>query len=94
MMAATPDRIAWPNLDPRTALSKLTIPGLWVFGGQDRNMYVDVSVDRLDGLIKNGHHNYEYRLFPNYDHQLGNEGLDVMQPTVEWIRNSLAGARR
>lgn len=94
MMAATPDTIAWPNFDPRTALSKLKIPGLWVFGGQDRNMYVDVSVDRLDGLIKNGHPNYEYRLFPNYDHQLGHEELDVMQPTVEWIRNSLAGAPR
>ena len=94
MMAVAPDRIAWPDFDPRTPLSKLKIPGLWVFGEQDRNMYVDVSVDRLDGLIKNGHPNYEYRLFPNYDHELGHEEIDVMQPTVEWIRNSLAGASR
>jgi hypothetical protein len=94
IMAATPDGLQWPNFDPRTELSKLKIPGLWVFGGRDRNMYVDLSVDRLNGLIKDGHRNYEYLLFPAYDHQLGNEEPDVMQPTVEWIRNSLAGASR
>ena len=41
----------WADFDPREALSKLAIPGLWLFGGRDRNVDVDVSTERLDGLI-------------------------------------------
>jgi len=76
----------WPDLDPREALSKLTIPGLWLFGGRDRNMDVDVSIERLNGLITAGHDNYSYRLFPDYDHRLGGINADVIDPGAAWIR--------
>jgi uncharacterized protein len=94
MMAAKADTLEWANFDPRAALSKLKIPGLWMFGGRDRNMDVDISIDRLNGLIASGHRNYQYRLFPTYDHQLGHEDLDVMGPTVEWIRSAVAKSDR
>jgi hypothetical protein len=94
MMAAKADTLEWGNFDPRTALSKLKIPGLWMFGGRDRNMDADISIDRLNGLIASGHRNYQYRLFPAYDHQLGHERLDVTGPTVAWIRNAIAKSDR
>ncbi len=77
---------AWSDFDPREALSKLTIPGLWLFGGRDRNADVDVSTERLDGLIAAGHKDYSYRLYPGYDHQLGGINADIIDPSVEWIR--------
>lgn len=94
MMAAKADTFEWANFDPRTALSKLKIPGLWMFGGRDRNMNVDISLDRLKDLIASGHRNYQYRLFPAYDHQLGHENMDVMGPTLEWIRSATATSDR
>ena len=76
----------WADLDPREALSKLSIPGLWMFGGRDRNMDVDLSIERLNGLIAAQHGNYAYRTYPDYDHQLGGINADVIDPSVEWIR--------
>lgn len=94
MMAAKADTLEWANFDPRTALSKLKIPGLWIFGGRDRKMDVDLSIERLNGLIASGHLNYQYRLFPRYDHNLGREEMDVMGPTVEWIQNAVSRSDR
>jgi pimeloyl-ACP methyl ester carboxylesterase len=80
---------AWADYDPRTTLGQLKIPGLWLFGGRDRNVDVDLSIERLNGLIKHGHCNYEYRLYPSYDHYLGGLKVDVIGATVDWIRKEL-----
>jgi uncharacterized protein len=80
---------AWADYDPRTALDQLKIPGLWLFGGRDRNADVDLSIERLKGLIAHGHSNYEYHLYPSYDHYLGGANADVIGATVEWIRKAL-----
>jgi len=77
---------AWADFDPRTALDQLKIPGLWIYGGRDRNVDVDLSIERLKGLITHGHANYGYRLYPSYDHQLGHFSVDMIRSTVEWIR--------
>jgi uncharacterized protein len=90
MMAGIADRLDWPSFDPREVLSKLTIPGLWVFGGRDRNVDVDVSVARLKELIAAGHPHYTYRMFPDYDHSLGGENEDVIDPSLAWIRATVA----
>lgn len=88
-MVETPDQFAWANFDPRDALSKLAIPGLWIFGGRDRNMNADLSITRLKGLIAAGHHDYSYRMFPNYDHFLGGDQEDVIGPSIAWIRETV-----
>lgn len=51
------------------ALSKLSIPGLWIFGGQDNSIPVDLSVARLEELIAAGKP-FEYRVFPELGHIL------------------------
>lgn len=80
---------AWADYDPRDALDQLKIPGLWLFGGRDRNVDVDLSIARLKGLIEQGHSNYEYDLYPSYDHSLGGLNVDVIGATVDWIRKVL-----
>ena len=85
-MSGIPDHFAWPDFDPRAALSRLKIPGLWFFGGRDRKVYVDLSINNLNALIAAGHINYSYMLFPGYDHNLGGEQGDVIDPLLAWIR--------
>jgi uncharacterized protein len=94
MMTDPANRIefAWADYDPRDALEQLKIPGLWLFGGRDRNVDVDLSVERLKGLIEHGHSNYEYHLYPSYDHYLGGPNVDVIAATVDWIRK-VVGSR-
>jgi uncharacterized protein len=86
MMAGAMDNLPWADFDPREALSQLAIPGLWIFGGRDRNMNADLSITRLKGLIGAGHPEYSYRSFPEYDHNLGGEQEDVLKPCLAWIR--------
>jgi pimeloyl-ACP methyl ester carboxylesterase len=86
IMAGVTDHMAWASVDPRDSLSKLTIPGLWIFGGRDRNVNVDLSITRLKGLVAAGHPNYSYRMFPDYDHYLGGENEDVIDASLVWIR--------
>jgi uncharacterized protein len=90
MMARTADRLPWPSFDPRDALSELKIPGLWIFGGRDRNVNVDLSILRLKDMILAGHPHYSYRFFPDYDHNLGGENEDVIDPSLEWVRTIVA----
>jgi pimeloyl-ACP methyl ester carboxylesterase len=57
------------DVDPRESLSQLSIPGLWVFGSDDSSIPVALSTVRLEELIQDGHE-YEYRVFPGYGHNL------------------------
>lgn len=86
MMAAVTEHMPWANCDPRAALSKLKIPGLWMFGGRDRNVNVDLPITRLKELIADGHPEYSYQMFPDYAHNLGGEQEDVLEPCLAWIR--------
>ena len=93
LLRATVDQVPWPDFDPREALSLLRIPGLWVFGGRDRNVDVDLSIERLQALVAAGHSNYSYTLWPNYDHQLGGINPDVTEPAVAWIAVAVGRGR-
>jgi hypothetical protein len=39
-------------------------------------------------LAAHGHPNFEYRVYPSYDHFLGHEGPDVLVPAVKWIQQT------
>jgi uncharacterized protein len=56
--------------DPREALTRLSLPTLWIFGGRDDSIPVELSVARLEEMIKAGHRNFEYRIFPEQGHSL------------------------
>ena len=81
------------DVDPRTNLANLQVPGFWAFGGQDNIMPVDLSVTRLSELIARGQSQFQYREYPGHGHELvvfDFSALALSQPfkdSVEWIRD-------
>lgn len=84
------------DFDPRTVLSNLSLPSLWVFGGRDDSIPVELSVSRLEGLIKDGHPDFEYRVFPEGGHGLDYPGKapEAYHFMIDWIRSTAAKAAR
>jgi uncharacterized protein len=91
-MRSVPHRTG--DFDPRTTLSKLSLPSLWVFGGRDNSIPVELSVSRIEGLIKDGHADFEYRVFPEGGHGLDYPGKapEAYHFMIAWIRNAAATA--
>jgi dienelactone hydrolase len=81
---ATPanDRLRFADNDPIDALKDLSIPGLWLFGGRDANVPVNLSIERLKTLIAQGKP-FEYQLFPASGHNLDEK--DAFPATIAWI---------
>jgi pimeloyl-ACP methyl ester carboxylesterase len=79
----------WPDFlgidtDPADSLAKLSIPGFWIFGGNDGSVPVDLSITRLQALQRAAAGTrYEYRLFPSLGH---NNMDDTFAAAVDWIR--------
>jgi pimeloyl-ACP methyl ester carboxylesterase len=83
------------DVDPRESLSKLSIPGLWLFGGQDNLAPVDLSVSRLKDLIADGHRNFSYKIFPEYGHNIADSsGQSSVQYMVAWLKETAAAVKK
>jgi uncharacterized protein len=67
-MESTPRREN--DWDPREVLSGLSLPTLWIFGARDNSIPVELSIARLQEMIKGGRRNFEYRVFPEQGHSL------------------------
>lgn len=79
--------IGFEDTDPRDALGTLSIPGLWLFGLQDIQMPVGLSIDYLNALKMQGK-SYEYCLFPASGHFLAASAFaDPTAIVVQWIKN-------
>jgi pimeloyl-ACP methyl ester carboxylesterase len=76
------------DVDPRTSLAKLSIPGLWLYGDEDNLVPVDLSITRLQDLIRQGHSNFEYRMVTGGHNIIGKapNGPAYLQ-TVAWIHS-------
>lgn len=86
-MRSTP--YAWPKImgrdtDPSDSLRKLNIPGLWIFGGKDGSIPVDLSIERLTLLNQAGGKNYRYVLFSDLGH---NTHWTSHATVVSWIKD-------
>lgn len=81
-----PDRYQFAGTDPRDALSKLSIPGLWLFGGKDIQIPVGLSTAHLDTLKAQGKR-YEYQLFPELAHNTSlSKSQEPFNAAVQWIK--------
>lgn len=68
------------GFDPKPVLESLSIPGLWLFGGEDRSIPTPASVAILDQLIASGKP-YTHAVFPGMGHN-----LPPNWPTIEqWL---------
>ena len=81
------DRYQFADTDPRTALSRLSIPGLWLFGGKDIQVPVQLSIERLN-ILKEKNKLYDYRLFPGLGHNTASSKLnEPMDVAIQWIKS-------
>ncbi|BFM43082.1 hypothetical protein CFS9_17230 [Flavobacterium sp. CFS9] len=82
------DRYEFIDTDPIDVLSKLSIPGLWIFGGKDIQVPVNLSIEHLTVLEHKGKL-YGYKLFPNLGHNTAfSDSEEPMKDAVNWIKNT------
>ncbi len=82
-----PDKYEFIDTNPNDVLSKLSIPGLWIFGSKDIQVPAKLSIEYLDKLKSKGKH-YEYKLFPNLGHNTAfSDSEEPMKDAINWIKN-------
>ncbi len=82
-----PDKYQFVETNPHVQLSKLTIPGLWIFGGKDIQIPVGICMENLDKLTAVGK-KYTYRLFPELGHNTSfSESPVPVQEAIQWIKD-------
>lgn len=87
-----PDRYQFDDTDPRDALARLAIPGLWLFGGRDVQVPVQLSIERLRAVDLAGTR-FEYRLFPQLDHNTAfAASSEPVDQAVQWMRSVAAAS--
>lgn len=81
-----PDKYLFEETNPQKPLSKLEIPGLWIFGGKDIQVPVVLSMENLDRLKTTGK-KYEYSLFPDLGHNTASsESPEPVKEAIQWIK--------
>ena len=97
-LAARRDPYTWPaflgrDTDAAEDLAALTIPGLWIFGGHDGSIPIDLSRRNLAQLRAAGHP-FEDQLFPDQGHNnLGPSFAAAMTWLHQLARSSKAPCR-
>lgn len=82
-----PDKYEFIDTDPKNVLSKLSIPGIWIFGGKDIQVPVKLSIEYLD-ILKSKGKDYEYKLFPKLGHNTAfSDSEEPMKEAINWIKN-------
>ncbi len=80
------DKYQFVETNPQKQLSKLTIPGLWIFGGKDIQVPVSLSMENLNKLKKKGK-KYEYSLFPALGHNTSfSQSPEPVKKVIHWIK--------
>ena len=85
-LASRTQKYVWPDFlgvdtDPATSLSRLSIPGLWIFSDNDASIPVDLSIERLHGLRSAGK-SYDYVLFSGLGH---NNMSGTFATAADWV---------
>lgn len=81
------DRYQFINTDPYDSLDRLSIDGLWLFGGKDIQIPVGLSIERLNNLKAKGKE-YQYCLFSDLGHNVAfADSTEPMDITLNWIKN-------
>ncbi len=82
-----PDRYEFTDVDPMPTLSRLSIPGLWIFGGKDIQVPVNLSIEHLNTLKSKGKR-YDYKLFPALGHNTAfSDNKQPVKEMIKWMKN-------
>lgn len=80
------DRYQFTDTDPCDVLSKLSIPGLWIYGGKDIQVPVKLSIEHLNTL-KSKNKLYEYKLFSDLGHNTAfSNSKEPVKTAIKWIK--------
>jgi len=89
-----PDRYQFSDTDPRDALARLSIRGLWLFGGKDVQIPVGLSIEHLNALKAQGKP-YEHQLFPELGHNTAfSKSQEPVSVAIKWIKTIAHMKRR
>ena len=84
-----PDQYQFTATDPKDMLSKLSIPGLWLFGEKDIQIPVKMGMEHLN-TFKAQEKPFEYVLFPTLGHNTAfadtTEPVDI---SIHWIQQKV-----
>ena len=80
-----PDRFQFAPTDPKESLARLSIPGLWLFGGKDIQIPANLCIEQLQALKAQGKP-YDYALFPELGHRTGFAGSAPVALAIQWIK--------
>lgn len=81
-----PDRYQFIPTDPKIALNKLSIPGLWLYGEKDIQMPVKMCIEHLNAFKSKGKP-YEYTLFPALGHNTAfDNDTAPFDIAIQWIK--------
>lgn len=81
-----PDRYQFTATAPSETLAKLSVPGLWIFGGKDVQIPVRLSIEQLDVFKAQGK-SYEYELFPELGHNTSfSKSEEPFNRALQWIK--------
>lgn len=86
-LAARTHKYIWPSFlgndtNPSESLARLKIPALWIFGGHDGSIPVDLSIQNLKNLVASNKE-YAYVLFSRLGH---NNIPETLLTAVDWMR--------
>jgi len=70
------------GFDPLPSLEAIDIPGLWMFGSQDRSIPAALSVENLDALVAQQGKDFSYIIYPNADHDIRDTDTEQFYPLM------------
>lgn len=88
------DRYQFTNTDPKLTLSKLSIPGLWLFGEKDLQIPVKLCIEQINEMKVQGKP-FEYTLFPSLGHNtaFANDTAPV-DISIHWIKQHVLNMKK
>jgi uncharacterized protein len=80
------DKYQFVDTDPLATLSKLSIPGLWIYGGRDIQVPIKLSIEHLDRL-KFKNKRFEHKLYPDLGHNTAfTDSKEPVESAIKWIK--------
>lgn len=84
-----PDKYQFIATDPKVSLSKLSIPGLWLFGEKDIQIPVKMCIEQLNTFKVEGKA-FDYTLFPSLGHNTSSNSDTIpFYISVQWIKQKV-----
>lgn len=81
-----PDRFEFTPTDPKYSLTKLAIPGLWLYGAKDIQIPARLCIEQLTRLKGEGKP-FEYRIYLDLGHETASANDETpVEEAVLWIK--------